>query len=86
MVESKVSEAGRAFDSTPFFVSRLSTPHNKPHTHMGSKKRAKPDRHRHGLADDMESPWNNGVRVRVKRAGGSAGGPPRVLSSPIPSR
>jgi hypothetical protein len=28
------------------------------------KRPAGPEKHRHGLADDIESPWQNGIRVR----------------------
>ena len=27
------------------------------------KRPAGPEKHRHGLADDIESPWQNGIRV-----------------------
>lgn len=29
------------------------------------KRPAGPEKHRHGLADDIESPWQNGIRVRL---------------------
>ena len=29
------------------------------------KRPAAPEKHRHGLADDIESPWQNGIRVSL---------------------
>jgi hypothetical protein len=53
-------------------ASPLSPPLTMPPPHRKRDQHT----HRHGLAEDMESPWNNGVRVR-RREGAEE--PPRGM-------
>ena len=53
--------AGPTSDVQPKPPSRPPRERDRP---PRRKRVAGPETHRHGLADDIESPWQNGIRVR----------------------